>query len=277
MVTKWNLIGWNFTHTTGGNLGKCSTHGKMPINLEWCLDYQSDVSFYLDNKIFTHIDDHCEKRKFGWILESKSIVSGVYERVKEEYERLFETYEAIFTHDKELVLLDSRFKFTIHYGYWIKEVGIHPKTKLASGINSGKTMCEGHKWRNWYMEENKQYYDLFGRNIRPFDLKEEVLKDYMFSVNIENGSYASYFSEKLLDCFATGTIPIYKGAPDVGDFFNTDGILFIDDDFSFDLLSADLYYSKMDAIQDNYERIGASCYHSGEDYIFETYREEFDW
>ena len=33
----------------------------------------------------------------------------------------------------------------------------------------------------------------------------------MFSVCIENDVYDTYFTEKILDCFATGTIPIYKG------------------------------------------------------------------
>ena len=75
----------------------------------------------------------------------------------------------------------------------------------------------------------------------------------MFSVAIENNVLRTYFTEKVLDCFATGTIPIYLGAPDIGDHFNIDGILTLDD---FDSISTDLYYSKMDAIQDKLDAGG---------------------
>ena len=53
----------------------------------------------------------------------------------------------------------------------------------------------------------------------------------MFSIAIENASYETYFTEKLLDCFATGTIPVYYGAPDIGDYFNKDGIIDLSEEF----------------------------------------------
>jgi hypothetical protein len=76
----------------------------------------------------------------------------------------------------------------------------------------------------------------------------------MFSVTIENDEYETYWSEKILDCFACGTIPVYHGAPDIGDYFNMDGIILLTDDFKVSDLTPELYYSKMDAIKDNFER-----------------------
>ena len=35
----------------------------------------------------------------------------------------------------------------------------------------------------------------------------------------------NWFTEKLIDCFATGTIPIYWGCPNIEEFFNKDGII----------------------------------------------------
>ena len=60
----------------------------------------------------------------------------------------------------------------------------------------------------------------------------------------ENGQYETYFTEKLLDCFATGTIPVYLGAPDIGNYFNKDGIIDLTDEFE---VSDEIYFSKMDA------------------------------
>ena len=37
--------------------------------------------------------------------------------------------------------------------------------------------------------------------------------------------------------------------------FNGDGIIMLDENFDIDKLTPELYYSKMDAIKDNYERV----------------------
>ena len=52
----------------------------------------------------------------------------------------------------------------------------------------------------------------------------------------------------------TGTIPIYYGIDNIGDYFNTDGIIKLTDDFNIEDLSFELYNSKLDAIKDNFDR-----------------------
>jgi hypothetical protein len=91
----------------------------------------------------------------------------------------------------------------------------------------------------------------------------------MFSVAIENASYETYFTEKIQDCFATGTIPIYYGSPDIGKFFNTDGIILLNEDFDISMLTLELYYDKLEAVKDNLERV--LSFPVNEDYIYQTY------
>ena len=67
--------------------------------------------------------------------------------------------------------------------------------------------------------------DIFGKGIRDIIGKIEGLKDYKFSIAIENGIHDNYFTEKILDCFLTGTIPIYRGPKNIGDFFDINGII----------------------------------------------------
>jgi hypothetical protein len=74
----------------------------------------------------------------------------------------------------------------------------------------------------------------------------------MFSVVVENGMYESYYTEKILDCFATGTIPVYLGSPDIANYFNSDGIIQLSDEFE---VSEEIYHSKMDAIVENLEKV----------------------
>jgi hypothetical protein len=102
---------------------------------------------------------------------------------------------------------------------------------------------------------NQDKIDVFGRGINEIPNKEIGLKDYMFSFAVENDTYDTYFTEKILDCFATGTVPIYMGTKKVTEYFNEDGIIFFDGSFDLLTLSEDLYLSKMDAIKDNFERV----------------------
>lgn len=56
----------------------------------------------------------------------------------------------------------------------------------------------------------------------------KVLSDYAFCIVTETGSEMGLFTEWLLDCFALGTIPIFWGCPNIGDFFSLKGILRFD-------------------------------------------------
>jgi hypothetical protein len=85
---------------------------------------------------------------------------------------------------------------------------------------------------------------------------------------MENGTYPLMYSEKLTDCFATGTIPIYYGC-DVSEVFDTNGIIMLTDDFDPNTLTEELYLSKMESIKKNYEI--TMNLPIAEDYIYEKY------
>ena len=96
-----------------------------------------------------------------------------------------------------------------------------------------------------------------GRHIAT---KEEGLIPYLFHIAIENSKINNYFSEKLLDCFATSTVPVYWGCPNIGEFFNTDGMILFNNpqEVNIDdiiLHANEIYESKKEAIKDNYERV----------------------
>jgi hypothetical protein len=51
------------------------------------------------------------------------------------------------------------------------------------------------------------------------DTKKEVLQNYKFSICFENAkNYPGLITEKIFDCFAAGTVPIYYGPPNVADY-----------------------------------------------------------
>ena len=266
MRTRFNLVGDTFTHLTNGNKGY-SVHGKESKYIKWVKDNPlAEGTFYIDNTINDGISDGRKGPKYLWLLESKHIKPGLVESIIDNKQLVEDTYETIFTHDQRLLALGDKYKWVPAQGFWIKEPKIYKKTKMISMIASNKRMCEGHVKRLGWVERIGDQLDLYGRGFNEIADKEEGLCDYMFSVAIENGEYETYFTEKLLDCFATGTIPVYLGAPDVGDHFNKDGIIDLTEEFE---VSEEIYYSKMDAIKENLEK--AKEMEVLEDFIYRRY------
>jgi hypothetical protein len=265
MKRKINLVGNSFTHLTGGNKGY-SVHGKESKFIEWVNDNSLQETFYVDGWIPNALKDDISGVKYGWLLESKEVTPDVVLDVKNRHKEYFKVFKYIFTHNKELLDLDDRFKWCPANGYWIKKAKLYPKSKVISFVTSNKNFTEGHRKRLEWVEKIGDQVDLFGRGFNEIENKEDALCDYMFSVVIENGFYKSYFTEKILDCFAAGTIPVYLGTPDIGEYFNQDGILNLTEEFD---VSEEIYYSKMNAIKENLEKVKSM--EVIEDFIYQTY------
>jgi hypothetical protein len=261
-MIKIGLIGGGFQYAYS------STWWKHPSYFEWDKGHTQDITFCIDGDIFRNIDLKC-KRKFGWIVEVRAIIPSVIKEIKLHHKEISESYERIFTCCKEIYELAPNFSFLPSDGFWIEKPQIYPKTKLISMVSSAKAYTPGHVFRLQWVNKLTGKIDIFGRGINPIEKKEEGLCDYMFSIAIENDQYESCWTEKILDCFATGTVPIYHGTPDIGNFFNIDGIIILKDDFDISKLSKELYESMMPAIKDNFQRV--LKYNTIEDIIFTEY------
>jgi hypothetical protein len=110
---------------------------------------------------------------------------------------------------------------------WINDAdrGIHEKNKEVSIIASNKKQTDGHRLRHNIISRNTIPMDTFGNGYKPVDNKIIALKDYRFSLIIENDRTSNWFTEKIIDCLVTGTVPVYWGCANIGDFFNTDGFI----------------------------------------------------
>lgn len=72
-------------------------------------------------------------------------------------------------------------------------------------------------------QKNVNNFDLYGKGWpedygKEIDDKLKVMRKYKFSLCYENVRWNGYVTEKIIDCFIAGTIPIYKGAIDIADF-----------------------------------------------------------
>ena len=279
-MKEFKLLCDTFIHLTNGNKGY-TTHGKESKYIKWIHEGEgkqqitfnnlssSDETFYVDRFVPTGLQDKVSRKKYAIILECCWLVQPLIDDIKNKLDVYLNEYDKIFTWSEELVNLDERICWIPGSGSWIREPQIYPKSELVSIIASNKSHLEGHQQRLHMIDQLKEYAPLFGRGFNEIEFKEEALANYMFSVAIENAD--NWFTEKLLDCFLTGTIPIYYGTPSVGKWFNTDGIIFLEDGFDIESLSKDLYLSKIDAIKENFEK--AKEMEVVEDFIWETYFE----
>ena len=75
-------------------------------------------------------------------------------------------------------------------------------------------------------ERNKKIKIL--KNLLKNTTKFDGLYDYKYSIALENCKKDNYITEKFTDCILCGTIPIYYGADNVGEYFPKDCFYTID-------------------------------------------------
>lgn len=246
---KLHSINTTFSH----GKGSCDKHDP---SFEWVYNTpeKGEPLVVVDNQI--SITDQLDGYTlYAWLCESKEICFSAKEYLQNNLDYLCDRYERIFTCDHSLIELHEKIEYVPNGSNkpWVREEP-KEKTKIASVVTSGKNQTSGHKMRNHWVESNKNNVDVYGRLYNPIDTKETAMLPYYFSVVFENSNYDKYYTEKITDCFASKTIPVYWGTRLVTEDFNADGILFIEDQQQLKL-TPDLYYSKMNAIEENYQRV----------------------
>jgi glycosyltransferase involved in cell wall biosynthesis len=260
-------------------IGGGRENNSMPKKFSYVQDLQDgefDLSLICDTDIIRYINGDI-------IINRGKIVADVHEPAHLHNQKLvhqalihhYEKFDAILTYDEELLKLpNSIFRngggevlltkqnYSQGYPVYVNEslFSIYEKNKLVSFITSNKTFTDWHRFRTEcvnYLLKNNQKFDLYGVGYNEINQKILGLKDYYFSIAIENGNQKNYFTEKILDCFLTGTIPIYKGCPNIDDFFDKNGIITFNDKEELleilDNLTPEIYQSKLDSIKNNYE------------------------
>lgn len=244
----------------------CGT--RKPKKFDWVNTIQNKVVFidgYLPNGL------NNKKDKYGWLCESPAASEHYYENIFNNFDSYKKSYIKIFTCDEFLIEKDPElFCFCLAGSNlpWTPEedYGIRPKSKLISFLCSSKRFLKGHVKRHDIAESFKGLVDFYGGVfgsplVGTSDIhyghkkKTEAMNPYMFSVVVENFVGNTYFTEKITDCFANGVVPIYYGTKNILNYFDGDGIIFLDENFKIEDITVDLYYSKMESIKNNLEII----------------------
>ncbi len=270
-MLKINLRDGNFSHHPPG---QSMCYGFEATHFQWEREniLVSDTVVVTD--FFLHeVDKYKSKRKVGLLIEPPDINPGIYDFVDKNWKK----FDYILTFDKKLIDSGRNFLFYPFGCCWVKDTTTPLKSKTCSIIASNKQMTSGHVFRQDVIKRFSSRVDHFGNGFKRIEKKEEGLRDYYFSIVLENSQPDYYFSEKILDCFACQTIPIYWGS-DVSPFFNMNGILTFNtmDELEniFNVLTPDLYFSMKEAMLDNLTRL--EKYRIPEDWMFKHYPFLFD-
>jgi hypothetical protein len=166
-------------------------------------------------------------------------------------------FRALFTYDQRML---ARCRNAVFFNDHVAFVtpAAPAKTDHMSLISSEKRDLEGHRLRLRVAERHRDRLALYGRAFRPVVSKNEALDRYRFSVAIENSRSPGYFTEKILDCFLTRTVPIYWGDPTIGEAFDARGIVWCRTEGEIDAavrgLSPEDYDAFAEAIEENFRR-----------------------
>lgn len=276
IMIKFSLQDFSFTSDPSTSRYHKST------KIEWCRGIdQYPVTFFTDLCLsYAMQKRYINTFKVALLIEPEVINPDVYRYIKDHYNN----FDLVLTHHDYLLTLDTRFKYYPFGGSWItpnewsqNEVMTPPKTAMISMIASAKNYAPGHQLRHRMIDKFVEgSVDIYGYGYNPVEYKSEALNKYRFSFAIENCAIDTYFTEKLIDCFACKTIPIYYGTSKIVDIFNGDGIIFVNNENEArDVAVAigkdgeHLYQSKNAAIMENFQI--AKRYVVAEDMIFDLY------
>lgn len=193
----------------------------------------------------------------------------------------YNRYDHILTYNKNIL---EKCPNTVKYVYgitWIDSedyntIDTQNKRYQISMIVGGKAMVDGHHFRQkiFFAQEHLTDFpivyfrsckgrilpDLGGNRLLGPEVKDkiETFKEFQFAIIIENNRQDNYFSEKLIDCLITRTIPIYYGASNIGEYFSIEGWIILDNDTVDGLktklsdLTPDFYSKYTEQIDKNY-------------------------
>ena len=247
-----------------------SSGWNKPSYFEWKRDdLPSDEHTFITDAYLTQ---NLDSNSIAFLIEPPSTSPWTYQFAYQNQDK----FKYILTFCEDLIKVCKNALFYPYGGTFFKqeEFSLYSKNKNISMLLSNKQDTDGHKFRhlckNFISNKGVDIYQ--SSNEIRFN-KLDTCKDYRYSIIVENGKYSSYFSEKIIDCFITGTIPIYNGCPTIDKFFNTDGIVNFNslEELNIILKYADeqLYDSKINAIKENFEL--AKKYLIAEDWIYKQY------
>lgn len=152
-----------------------------------------------------------------------------------------------------------------------------PDIKKKFGVSivmTNRMVAPGHPMRLELYNRRKEIkipFDIYRGTWNGFEPKEDTIQmppwpnkkwkvkvfDCMFHIVIEGFRNDHYYSEKLIDCLITKTVPIYWGHTNIGKYFNEMGMIQVESVNDIikvcNWLTLGVYRRMLPAVEDNYK------------------------
>ena len=182
------------------------------------------------------------------------------------------SYDYALTHDQSLLDNNSNSFLYEFGGCWVKDYDQNTNKEFGiSTLIGGKQMVQGHFLRTDLFRNkdmltvpntfwiSKNYPPGNKNNGNPILMgSKSDMFNKQFHICIENVKRENWFTEKLLDCLYTKTVPIYYGCPNIGDWFDPRGFITVDNANEIietcNRLNPEMYHEMLPYIEDNHNR-----------------------
>ena len=146
----------------------------------------------------------------------------------------------------------------LHSNNIYKTLANQEKKFELSFICGKKQLIEGHFFRHKIYNRQQEIVSIPLKWYYTYDGPKDIcFETSMFHLAIENSQNINYFTEKIIDAFITKTIPIYRGCPNIENFFDKRGFFTFNTEEEFFNIINNLtdkdYWSRKEYIEKNYQ------------------------
>ena len=144
----------------------------------------------------------------------------------------------------------------------LKKESLSKENKIV-WVTSNQRSSMGHYKRMEFLEKIKElpFVELYGRGINPIEDKWDALQNSKYAIAYENFQNDYYWTEKVIDCFLSYTMPIYYGCNAIESFFPKNSFIQLDprdkhiDLFLKEIVNSNKWEQNIDAINSSRELI----------------------
>jgi hypothetical protein len=153
----------------------------------------------------------------------------LYQAFAGRVEACFEQFDLILTYHDRLLKLPNAVEFC-PVGGWVGDIALEKRNQITY-LMSSKIYTNAHRLRfmilrRWGDRKNIGDFEFFMHRSPPrVPSKDPFYANAKFNIACENQFINNMFTEKLLDCFTSRTVPIYFGCPNLGKYFDVRGII----------------------------------------------------
>jgi hypothetical protein len=202
-------------------------------------NFELDVSFETEKPCELYVDIIPTTPKTSvrilWLIEPHGILN-----IRDSVINNQDKFDLILTYDDYILESCRNSKLFLYGTTWIEDFDLMQRKEYCiTTLIGGKKQTEGHLLRHSLLDKidsiNSIQVHLFNSMNRPFritrefrQMKNHIRKNELFysqfHIAIENIMSKNWFSEKVIDCFQTKTVPIYFGCPNIGEYFDLRGM-----------------------------------------------------